>query len=224
MQITRELLERYHRGECSRDEKQAVESWLEGDDFDDERELALPLNAPARSTEEQILSSSTPDEAIRVEIWSRLSEFIKGNAGKPIPALWSWRSGFKMAFAASVLVVISAIAVIRYSRQQQPATSPGEAMLTEDFVVERSSGTRAFIQPGRIDFCGLMRIEARHDVQVVLNSICFEGHDRETVALRKGETYLAFKHDFAKENELLVVNQRALDDLPLVVRRQLTFR
>lgn len=239
MHITPELLERYHLGQCTPEEKQAVQAWLEFEGFDDERLEAQP-SAPNRLNDDfQVMSASTrmitnapeehyapvsnADEATRLAIWRGVSDFMKGHTRKSSPGGSFWNPGYKLAFAATFLLLISAITTVSFMKKHAITVQSGARLQKVNFVVERSSGTRALIHPSRIDFCGLMRIRAQEDVQLVLNSTCSDGQDSETVGLRKGETYLAFNHDFFKENELLVVNMRALEDLPPLMRRQLSF-
>lgn len=231
MQVTSELLEKYHRQQCTPEERLAVELWLEHDSFDDLDDTGSSVftngntNAFNETTGQQ---SPAASEATRLEIWSALSKAISANTTGAAPTVPFWRSGmFRMALAASVLTLFM-IGALTFSRDG--ATVLPDAVFTPmelssaSFTIGKSPGTRADVRSRSVDFCGLMRIEVRQDAEVTLRSTCVETDETETFMLRKGETYLAFNHQFAKENELLVVNLTALDDLPPVLRRQFNFR
>ena len=47
MKISKELIEKYHHGHCTEEEKAAVEDWLLSDDADETVEWSLPAEKAA---------------------------------------------------------------------------------------------------------------------------------------------------------------------------------
>ena len=83
MKVTPELLKKYHRGECSEEERQLVERWLENDEV----EKAFPADEKLPK--------------IKSEMWASISTDLNNNA----PTLPLFRSVSKYAAAISILLV-----------------------------------------------------------------------------------------------------------------------
>lgn len=159
MQITRELLERFGRGQCSPEERGAVERWAD--------DASWPWYAP---------EGDVPPE-IREAVWERLREHT-GIRPPRIPR--RRRTGIWLAAAACAAIILASLLLTRSARvspvnQEVTFTTNyrehKKIMLSDSSVVFLSPGSSIrLVQPfpateRRITLTGQAIFEAAHDAK-----------------------------------------------------------
>ncbi len=207
MSVDKELLEKYHLGTCSFEEKKQVEEWL----FDTQVEdLDLPLQE---------------SETHKKDIWAQLQNILpndqQNDRGKS-HTYFMWKG----AIAASLFIAVFAtISYYIYIKNNEPSStalinSSGidvKYLKSEEYDVTIGTNTIARINNlnGVIDLSGSILISPKEDI-----SLFFKGTEKKVV-LKKGQTYIILNSD-GGANRIIVISERNLLDLPPVMQKQIT--
>lgn len=220
MKIGKELLEKYHRNECTTDESAAVEAWLFSGDSDEA--LQLPLNESKATHKAEMWTEIAKILPDHVPISTPVSTPAPVTAEKRIFKNTFW-SG---AVAASLIIGIVGIA----SYQLIPADRPVTALMNinntslenvrhieySGYNISVGTNTSARIDnlTGAVDLSGSMLICPKKDI-----SLSFEG-STEKIIFKKGQTYILLKGKDGKD-KILIVSRQNLMDLPPVLQKQI---
>ncbi|GAB3250991.1 hypothetical protein GCM10027347_09140 [Larkinella harenae] len=213
MKISRELIEKYHRGQCTPDEQQAVEAWLFDDDTTPDPVLLLPVGE-SKFTVQQ-------------EMWQDIEKVLPSRQKKSFSVTY-WRQ------AAAVLLFFLAGATFFFLHNQTESrgiivvTNTSETANKDlhesaySISVGPKSNVEIDTQTGRIDFCGAMMINPKHDIELTIQGVCTQPDEKsEKVVLKKGQNYIALNYGTTATNEVIVLPQGSLTGLPPLMQRQL---
>lgn len=233
MKIGKELLEKYHRNECTTEESDAVEAWLFSGDSDEA--LQLPLNESKA--------------AHKAEMWTEIAKILPAhiplhNVPQPAPILVpvpvsvsipaqvpAEKRIFKNTFwsgaiAASLIIGIVGIASYQLITVDLPVTALMNINNTSlenvrhiessGYNISVGTNTSARIDnlTGAVDLSGSMLICPKKDI-----SLSFEG-STEKIIFKKGQTYILLKGKDGKD-KILIVSRQNLMDLPPVLQKQI---
>ena len=219
MEVNKELIEKYHLNLCTLEEKAIVEAWLDADESDD-----------------ILLMSETGKSALKNDIWAGIEEILPATQEETKTVKLHAVSVFKQAVAASLIIgligLLGALWVQSNSKSEPVSVNNAEAenetvqisdmnvILTPQSHARISSSS--YLHNGNIDFCGMILIDPKKDFELTLKTNCTDpGHGVETVKLKKGQKYIAINYHFNSSNELIVVNQENLINLPPLLQREL---
>lgn len=217
MKISKKLIEKYHDGICSAEEKQAVESWLLSDEASDQ--LMLP-------EEIKLLHSE--------QMWNEIAGVLPGDERKNekpfrvTHALPLWRK----AVAAAAIVAMFGLGFYAFKQ----SSGPGEIIVMNNasatinkelngkeytISIGPKSNIEINSQTGMIDFCGAMMINPKRDIELTIQGTCPTATDRsEKMKLKKGLNYIALNYG-GTESEVIVVEEGSMMGLPPIVMKQL---
>lgn len=212
IQITDELLKRYHSGECSVEQQAAVEAWLEDpeEDFsflhDPKQEAVLELLLWDR-LQKNTVSKEAPLKKFRVKpLWLSVAASLLLIAASAVVAT---RSGF---FKVSPQLVRIDNLNGQFAKAQYVNGLILTALPKGDIKAKISNSS------GNVTFCEVMFIENRSVEDVVLDfaSTCTDGvKSQKNFICKKGISYVALKMSSISP-EIIVVDQRYMEDyLPL---------
>ena len=212
MEVSKELIEKYHSGKCSPEESAMVENWLLDDDT--EFETALPENLNK--------------EKVKAEMWHEISSSLPSADRKTIKFRQNW---LYFAAAASIILLLTISffeskpttknAVL--SSAPVPASTNKE-IHSSDYTISLAPESNASIdsKSGLIDFCGAILISPKKDVLLSFNDVCDNSKaNTGKMNFKKGETYIALNYRNNKDNELIVMDEKLLMGLPPMVKRQI---
>jgi hypothetical protein len=238
MKIDKELLEKYHRNQCTAEESDAVEEWL----FSEDSEEVLQLPATELKS------------VHKLEMWDEIAKILPaatlGTSGHQTPPaidntsaelntfsaqpklLRPAKRTLKMAFwsgaiAASLVTGILVTAVYRFNAKPASATevvdvnntSPEKVrhFTSSGYTIAIGTNTSARIDnlTGVVDLSGSILISPKKDVK-----LSFDG-SAEKVLFKKGQTYILLKGKDGKD-KILIVDRKNLMDLPPVLQKQIT--
>lgn len=219
MKISKELIEKYHHGHCTDEEKAAVEDWLLSDDADETLEWRLP--------EEKA--------ALQSEMWNEIAAILPSSAETPAPKVERriMRSLWKPAVAACLLAVLGSVA---YSLKHEPTSqkvislsnssgTENKAIHEKEFTLSIAPKSNVAInsKTGIMDFCGVVLINPKEDIELTFQGTCANpAQNREKVSLKKGQNYIALNYGGnAQTGEVIVVEEGAMASLPPLVLKQL---
>jgi hypothetical protein len=216
MRISKELIEKYHDGLCTPDEKHAVEEWL----FADEAE------------EELQLSDDQDKVQLREEIWDGIAS--------DIPIAKSKRNAFPLnsylGQAAAIILLIGTVAVAWFGLKK---SSAGNHMIvvnnasdainkniqSNDYDISIGPETNVEInnETGSIDFCGAMMINPKEDIEFTLHGTCASQNDSSSkITLKKGQNYIALNYrSSGQADEIIILEEGSLMGLPPIMKRKL---
>ena len=211
MQISKELLEKYHDGMCSAEEKKAVEDWLFSDESTDE--LALPAGGDKL--------------AMQHEMWAEIASVLPEKGQNRIRPLWR-----QVAASAAVFVLVgSGWYFLQKSGSQDiiklnnTSETVNKNVQSNDFSISVGPKSNVEInsETGVIDFCGAMMINPKEDIEFTIQGTCENPTDnKEKVILKKGLNYYALNYSSnANSNEVIVLEEGAVMSLPPLVMKQL---
>lgn len=218
MKISKELIEKYHNGTCTEEEKEAVERWLLSDESDETVQWSVPEEkAEVQSAMwEDIAASLPPAEPAVV---------VEEKAGK---VFTFWRP---MA-AACVLAILGAILYnIRHRQNDAPVIALNNTSETRNKNIREGNFTLSVAphsnveidsRNGVMDFCGAVMINPARDMELTIQGSCADpSRNREKVSLKKGQNYIALHYGDEQTGEVIVVEEGAMAGLPPLVMRQL---
>ncbi len=215
MKVSQELIEKYHLGRCSAEERALVEAWLSDDSFADVPEFPHPEYS----------------EEIREKIWEGIAP-----SGRRSILKGSSRTLFRLLPAAAACLVLVMLA---WRGGSAESTADGKPVIVVSNLSEVSNrdvnadSYRLSLAPGsnvRIDpleetmeLCGTLSFIPAEDVTLKIVGECPKGGSPETVVnLKSGANYIAFSYyDNTEKTELIVVEKDQLNTLPFFIQKQL---
>lgn len=214
MKIDKEIIERYHRNECSPEEAQAVELWLFSGDSDEA--LLLPINE---------------DKAVhKTMIWTDIEktilpekEIIPGKTKRTFHKISFW-SG---AVAASLFIAVLTASFYHLGKnlttQDQPLLSVNNRssinvkhLEANAYHISVGPNTSASINntTGSVDLSGSLLISPKKDIV-----LSFEG-SKEKMTFKAGQTYIILKGEDGND-KIIIVNEKNIMDLPPLLQKQI---
>ncbi|MCE7043306.1 hypothetical protein [Dyadobacter sp. CY312] len=215
MHITRELIEKYHAGNCTPDEIKAVEDWLFSDEA--EEQFMLPDGEIKGKIQDEIWNEINPATPVSR---SNYTFFNSPHFWRPAVA------------AAAVLVLGTTLFNIKYPAFNNEVIVLKNASETINKDVNESRytislGPKSNIEinnnTGSIDFCGAVMINPKEDIEFTIQGTCSNPNEqKETMTLRKGLNYIALNYSsHENDSEMIILEEGSLMGLPPLVQRQL---
>lgn len=208
MEIDKELIEKYHLGNCTPEEEALVNAWLALDEFDNSQ---LP-NELHKTTDKQ-------------EIWSEISSFIEEKQiSKPKISNHPIRLISKIA--ASLFLILTASLTYSYLNTQKEQqrlfafdNSKGNQIKHIDsgnysIVMAPKSNGKIDLNNSLIDFCGSILLSPKKDIVLTLQGY----HDK--IKLKTGQTYIVLSNT-CPSSKPIVVNEKDIVHLPPVLQKHL---
>ncbi|MEO6686821.1 MAG: hypothetical protein ABIN24_12695 [Dyadobacter sp.] len=217
MTVSKELIEKYHKGECTSEESSMVENWLLDDDI--EIEILLPENLQK--------------EDVKAEMWQNIASSLPSSQqeNKSRIIIFSGFNRFGLVAAASVLLLIGfSFLVLKTNKKESIITSVNDSLsenkeiYSKDYTISLGpeSNARIDANTGLIDFCGTILISPKKDIDLSFKDICTTTKTNTgKMNFKKGETYIALNYRNKKDNELIVMDEKLLMGLPPIVKRQI---
>ncbi|WP_316790066.1 hypothetical protein [Pedobacter frigoris] len=211
MKIDKDLIEKYHRNECTAEEASLIEEWLFSGDSDEA--LQLPLGEQKADH--------------KAEMWAHINPEITDQQTAP-PKRTLFNSSFwSGAIAASLVAGIVAVAGYQLVHEE-PAptrqlvsvnnTSSVNVKHLESSIYDISIGTNTSARidnlTGVVDLAGSMLICPKQDIELL-----FEG-SKEKVTFKGGQTYIILKGKDGRD-KIIIVSEKNLMDLPPVLQKQI---
>lgn len=211
MNISNELLEKYHLNTCSAEERKMVEEWLFNTDVDE-------LDTVNLADDKNILKQ---------EMWREI-EMVMPQTAQPIPKRSHTYFIWKGAIAASLFIAIAG--AISYLVIANKTTAQNDFLALNnssaihvkhidakgyDVAIGPNTFARINNSDGMIDLTGSILISPKKDIDLV-----FEGTTKK-VTLLKGQTYIILKNKTGLKS-IIVISERNLMDLPPVMQKQLS--
>jgi hypothetical protein len=210
MKISKELIEQYHRGQCSQEECDAVEFWLFSGDSDEA--LQLPL------TEDKLVH--------KAEIWKEIERIIPHTPVSPTLERkgihrYSFWTG---AIAASLLLAIISVTAYYITRAEQDIPLIAVNNSSVDVRQVEASAYNISIGPntsaridnnsGIVNLSGSLLISPKKDI-----TLQFEGSE-ENIVFKAGQTYIVLKGEDGND-KVIIINEKNIMDLPPVLQKQI---
>ncbi|NGM63355.1 hypothetical protein G5B30_15705 [Sphingobacterium sp. SGG-5] len=211
MKVSKELLEKYHSGYCNDQEKVLVETWLYTEDDDTG---IIPLDEAQKNT-------------LKHEIWDTVeSETIKASRTSKVTHRANLSSKFYWSAAAAVILVCCGAAFMlshnnvikEYTVTPHNISTPIVQGPVHMFL---GQGSTAFFDSDadRVDFCGLVKITPKTNIKIAFAARCEKsGPLQKEVFMTEGKTYFALDLKDAYQEELLVMSEDHIYELPPLVR------
>jgi hypothetical protein len=217
MKISKELIEKYHDGNCSDEEIRVVENWLS--DENEEEDLLLPDEIKVKHRDEMWdeVASVLPEKKKETKIISF----------KKIEPVWR---------VAAAALIIGLLGIAVYNLKNSSSDSAIIVINNTSETVNKDLNEQAYnisIGPksnieinnetGIIDFCGAVMINPKRDIEFTIQGTCANAKDgSEKMTLKKGLNYIALNYSSAtKANEVIILEQGSLTGLPPLMKRQL---
>ncbi|MEJ2883797.1 hypothetical protein [Pedobacter sp. GR22-6] len=215
MKISKDLIEKYHRNECSPEESDAVEAWLFSSDSDEALQLPMEESKPAHKAAiwEEISSILPNEEEVRSDAETGRKSLLKNS-------FWSG------AIAASLVIILIAVASNQLLSKKEPInqlvsinnTSSVNVRHVEDSGYRLSVGTNTSARidnlTGVVDLSGSMLICPKKDI-----TLSFEG-SAEKITFKQGQTYIILKGKDGKD-QIIIISEKNLMDLPPMLQKQI---
>lgn len=216
MKISKELIEKYHLGECGLQESKFVEEWL----FSEETDQELQLPVQENKTE------------LKTQMWEEIQQIFPSGLSteKEKPAVILTKSfkltNWKRMIAAVLLLGLSSlIGYHLYDTPQDPSglVSVNNTSLMKVRHIDSSaycislapeSTAKINYQTGNIDFSGSIIISPKKDIELSI------GGSEGKMTFKTGQTYIAMNGK-SEYDRFILINQRNLMDLPPVLQKQL---
>ena len=219
MKISKKLIEKYHDGTCSADEKQAVENWLMSDD--DHEQLLLPDEIKLKHS---------------AEMWAEIASVLPGQEKVAISlksnpyTISLWRK------ALAAAIILAALSSALYVFKRAPGEPDVIVMRNTSETINKNFNEREYTisigpksnveinsQTGMVDFCGAMMINPKRDMELTIQGACVgNGAQSEKMILKKGLNYIALNYSSTiNADEVIIVEEGSMMGLPPLVLKQL---
>ncbi|MBC8985402.1 hypothetical protein H9X96_06405 [Pedobacter sp. N36a] len=214
MNISKDLIEKYHRNQCSAEERDAVEEWLFSSHTDEG--LQLPLGESKAAHKADIWKGIT--DILPEEVHSETKTLTE----KPIRKYSFWMG----AVAATIIVGVSGLGMVQLQRNRQQTdpelvsvnnTSTVKVHHLEvkgyDLSVGTSTSAKIDNLTGLVDLSGSILISPKKDI-----TLQFEGSP-DKITFKKDQTYIILKSKEGKNQ--IIVSEKNLMDLPPILQKQI---
>ncbi|OJV20536.1 MAG: hypothetical protein BGO21_08145 [Dyadobacter sp. 50-39] len=217
MNITKEIIEKYHQGLCTPEEEQAVEKWLDDDGPD-----FAPIDP---------LPAGDSKFKIQDDMWAEISAALP--QPKPSPVTTFFTPIWRRVAAVFVIGIAAALTIFMKSRSahQQLIVIKNSSETTNRNLHERaysiSIGPKSNVEinneTGEFDFCGAVLINPKRDIELTIQGSCARADEkRGKMVLRKGQQYIALNYGNASHpGEVVILPQTSITGLPPLMQRQL---
>jgi len=212
MKISKDLIERYHRQECTEEEAEAVEAWLFSSDTDEALQLPLGMDkGEHKSAIWSEISKTLPNETESVAQKSSafISPFWSGAVAASLIAGIIGLAGYQFMNSPKAPVRQFVMVNNTSSINVRPVESSG-------YNISIGTNTSARIDnlTGVVDLTGSMLICPKKDIE-----LSFEGSS-EKMMFKGGQTYIILKGKDGKD-KVIIVSEKNIMDLPPVIQKQI---
>lgn len=210
MKISKELIEKFHRDECSSEEKEFVQQWL----FSEEGDELLSFD----ETEKELHKGQMWEE-----IKTILPKEIDLGQQQRIARFQFWKG----AIAASIVfaLLISGITIyqsksknggLQWVDVENTSGMQVKYVDSKDFKLSVGPNTSAKIDQltGIVDLAGSLLIQPKEDIELE-----FTGSAKK-MSFKKGQTYIILKGKDGKD-KVIIINEKNLIDLPPLIQKQI---
>lgn len=217
MTISKELIEKYHSGNCTPEEIQLVEAWL----FDDDTAVEPIQPYPTGESKSRI----------RDEMWDEISTVLPARKQSAVRVFFK---PFWWQAAAILLISLAGVATFFLTNQDTTrgiiVVKNASATVNQNLdggTYSLSVGPKSNVEinnkTGRIDFCGTMMINPKRDIELTIQGTCARPDEKSAkMVLKKGQNYIALNYsNTANANEVIILPQESLTGLPPLMQRQL---
>lgn len=212
MKISKELIEKYHRDECSKAESDAVEAWL----FDEETTDTLELP----EAESKLIHKD--------EMWNEIKSVLSESTVKNTKTIRLRSPYWQTAVAASLILGFLTVFTYQFisgdsgNELSDPISVNNTSKLevrqidSKGYNISIGPNTKARInyQTGIINFSGSILISPKKDIELTLTG----GGGK--MIFRMGQTYIAMNGKTGSD-KAIIVSDRNLTDLPPALQKQL---
>lgn len=211
MKVDKELIEKYHRDECTPEEAAAVETWLLDDESDELPELPFAEDA----------------EIHKREMWANIEEVLPSSSAyqpkiKKLIPLWLNVAAACVVVAALGLVVFNKITAVDTGGANSLVEVDNSSAIktrhvsNDEYQLSVGPGTSARIdnREGIIHFTGSMVIRPQRDIEFSFGTY----PQKET--FKSGETYILLD-ERRGDGRVTIVNERNLTDMPPVLQKRI---
>jgi len=220
MKVTTELIEKYNQGQCTPSEITAVENWLVSDDESDEVNI-----------------SADSEVKLKTEIWNDISQILPSKLLVPKAQIFHGR--FQWAGIAATVSVLLAVSVVfltnlnsntaieaRLTKTEEKVLRIGQHEIrTEDFNIVLGDESKASFNSdkGLVDFCGAIKISPKKDIRLSFNDVCAkDSATSKGIDFKKGQTYFAINYRSQESDQVVVMNENLIFELPPILKNQLS--
>jgi len=217
MDITRELIEKYHDGNCTPAEIKAVEDWLFSDGADEQ--FVTPVGENKETIQNDIWNEINPVDAVHEKtsnfsIFTLNSRWFPAAAAAILAILGITVFSLKYHSAGSQVIVI-----------RNTSETINKDVNESRYTISLSPKSNIEIdnETGNIDFCGAVMINPKQDIKFTIQGSCANFKEqKETMVLKKGLNYIALNYSSPENNnEMIILEEGSLMGLPPLVKRQL---
>ena len=207
MEIDKELIEKYHLGNCTPEEEAFVNVWLANDEFDD---------------------TQLPDELHKAKdkqkMWSEIASFIEEEQLSKSKTS-KLTIGFISKIAASLFLILTVGLAYYYlnTKEEQQLVAFDNSTGTKvkyidsgsySIVMGPKSNGKIDLNNSLIDFCGSILLSPKKDIVLTLQGY----HDK--IKLKTGQTYIVLSNT-CPSSKPIVVNEKDIVHLPPVLQKHL---
>lgn len=196
MKVTKALLEKYHQGHCSAEEKVLVEDWLLDDEVEESNSVFSDEHARAN---------------MKKSIWRGIQ-----------PTLPFYRRKIAWYAAAAAILLFIFVRFVQKDTSLTSTSAIGEVS-SPGFTIELGKESNASFQKDTISFRGTIKIVSQKNSILSFHTVCTDGTIRtKSIHVNEGESYIALHYKDKESSEMLVINENMLFELPPIIKNQLS--
>ncbi|GGH18305.1 hypothetical protein FAZ19_11765 [Sphingobacterium alkalisoli] len=217
MDISKELIAKYHQGRCSEQEKAQVEAWL---NTDSDEVLSAPLEIADKN-------------AIKEDIWGSLkAETIEKEPREKTVITFINNLRLRSTYWGAAAVLVAGFICFwvldsgktPYNNQiKNDQTVAGSGIAGVSVVTGENSKANFIDKLELVNFCGTVKVTVNKTMRLAFaakNSYDNKEYRKELL-VNAGETYFALDLGDHKNREIIVKSERDLNDLPPLLQNSL---
>ena len=217
MKVSKELIEKYHCGQCTPAEIMLVENWLLDENEDDF--LVFPENIDKEKT--------------ATEMWQDIADILPSNSKKSRnnPFFIFQNTKYLSIAAALAFAILASSLYIFYQKADEALITAvnttgttNKEIFAKDYTISLGPESNANIDVNNdsINFCGSMLISPNKDISITVKGLCTKSANQSSkVNFKKGESYIVLDDPNTQNSQVIIMDEKLLMGLPPVMKRQL---
>ncbi|MFD2969451.1 hypothetical protein [Sphingobacterium bambusae] len=205
MEISKALLEKYELGQCTDQERDAVQKWLDNDRWEDEEDMP------------------EEDQAVKADIWANLTAHIANEAPSATPLVTKKRVLWPIYAAAACLLLVVAVSAVRlqfdasekslfYADNKQHDVA-WQHEQNFDLLLSKNSSAQIDLHAGSIALSGNIMFKPKRDFTL------HDTRNNRVFHFKRNQVYVLSEHP--SENKFLVFQKDEMAFLPPPIQRKL---
>lgn len=215
MNVSKELIAKYHQGLCSDQEKALVEAWL---DADSEEELSASLEIEQKKSIKEAIWSSLKADTIE-----KPKKTLLGSSNTVRFRRVYWGAAAVLSVAFLFFWLLRDDLMMPEKGMSSHGSLSSRNIADVNLVIGEGSKANFIDNLELIDFCGTVKVTVNKTMKLAFSAKNpnDKKEHRKELFVHAGETYFALDLSENENREIIVKSERELNELPPILQNSI---